>query len=74
MWGLEVPPALVTVPLFAPQTCTSEKERVFARLDHRIEHFILVAAIASLLYGFKKVSEALAHLCGSPRKAGILRI
>ena len=68
--GTEVPPALITVPLWSPGPKPQEKGSV---PDWAIVLITLslVAAIVSLLYGIKKVSKAVVQMCESLRPVGL---
>lgn len=68
--GVEVPPALITVPLCSSGPKPQEKSSVRDWATVPIP-LTVVAAVASLLYGIKKVSEAVAQMCGSPRPVGL---
>lgn len=69
-WGIEVPPASVTAPLWSSGPKPQEKGSVPDGAIVLIT-LSLVAAIVSLLYGIKKVSEAVVQMCGSLRPVGL---
>lgn len=68
--GVGVPPALITVPLCFSGPKPQEKTSVWDWAIVLIT-VTVVAAVVSLLYAIKKVSEAVAQICGSPRPVGL---